>query len=49
MSISSKYGYKPDHEAIARHLDLIAGGLEEIATEELYKMLRHHGPDDLGQ
>ena len=37
MSISSKYGYKPDHEAIARHLDLIAGGLEEIATEELYK------------
>ena len=37
MSISSKYGYTPDKEAIARSLDLIAGGLEEIATEELYK------------
>ncbi len=36
MSIASKYGYTPDKEAIDRSLDLIAGGLEEIATEELY-------------
>jgi len=37
MSISSKYGYVPDKEAIARHLELIAGGLEEIACETVYK------------
>ena len=37
MSIASKYGYTPDKEAIARRLELIAGGLEEIANEELYK------------
>ena len=37
MSISSKYGYTPDKEAIARRLERIAGGLEEIANEELYK------------
>ena len=33
MSISSKYDYTPDKDAIARSSDLIAGGLEEIATE----------------
>ena len=37
MSIASKYGYTPDKEAIARRLERIAGGLEEIANEELYK------------
>ncbi|MBR1509443.1 MAG: deoxyribose-phosphate aldolase [Bacteroidales bacterium] len=37
MSIASKYGYTPDKEAIARHLELIAGGLEEMASPELYK------------
>ena len=37
MSIASKYGYKPDNEAIARHLERIAASLEEIATDALYK------------
>ncbi len=37
MSLSSKYGYTPDKEAIARHLELIAAGLDEIANEEVYK------------
>ena len=37
MSIASKYGYTPDKEAIAHRLERIAGGLEEIANEELYK------------
>ena len=37
MSISSKYGYTPNQEAIARSLEVIAGGLEEVANEQLYK------------
>ena len=37
MSIASKYGYTPDKEAIARHLNLIADSLEKIATEQVYK------------
>ena len=37
MSISSKYGYTPNQDAIARSLEMIAGGLEEVACEELYK------------
>ena len=37
MSLSQKYGYTPDKEAIARHLELIAASLEEIASPELYK------------
>lgn len=37
MSISSKYGYTPNQEAIARSLEVIAGGLEEVASEQLYK------------
>jgi len=37
MSISSKYGYTPNQEAIARNLEVIAGGLEEVASEQLYK------------
>ena len=37
MSISSKYGYTPNQEAITRSLEVIAGGLEEVASEQLYK------------
>lgn len=37
MSLSSKYGYTPNKEAIAHHLELIAAGLEGIATEKVYK------------
>lgn len=37
MSLASKYGYKPDNEAIARHLELIAASLEKVATDALYK------------
>lgn len=37
MSIASKYGYTPDKEVISRHLDLIASGLEKIASEQVYK------------
>lgn len=37
MSISSKYGYTPNQEAIARSLEVIAGGLEKVANEQLYK------------
>jgi len=37
MSLSSKYGYTPNDEAIARQLSLIASGLDKIACEEVYK------------
>lgn len=37
MSISSKYGYTPNDEAIAHNLELIAASLEELASPELYK------------
>ncbi|MBO4340179.1 MAG: deoxyribose-phosphate aldolase [Bacteroidales bacterium] len=37
MSLSSKYGYTPDMEAIARHLELIASNLENVASEAVYK------------
>ena len=37
MSISSKYGYTPNQDAIARSLDVIAGGLEDLAGESVYK------------
>lgn len=37
MSYSSKWGYAPDKEAIARNLELIAANLESIASEEVYK------------
>ena len=37
MSYSSKWGYTPNKEAIARNLDMIAANLENIATEEVYK------------
>ena len=37
MSLSSKYGYTPDNEAIAHNLELIAASLEGLASPELYK------------
>lgn len=37
MSLSSKYGYTPDKEAIDRHLELIASNLDGIANEQVYK------------
>ena len=37
MSISAKYGYTPNQEAIAGSLAVIAAGLEEVASESLYK------------
>ena len=37
MTISSKYGYSPNQEAIAHSLEVIAAGLEEVAGEALYK------------
>jgi len=37
MSLSAKYGYTPNKEAIDRQLELIAAGLEGVATEQLYK------------
>ena len=37
MSLSAKYGYAPDKEAIDRHLALIASNLEKVASEKVYK------------
>jgi deoxyribose-phosphate aldolase len=37
MSLSAKYGYAPDKEAIDRHLALIASNLENVASEKVYK------------
>ncbi len=37
MSLSAKYGYTPNQEAIARSLEVIAAGLEEVACENLYE------------
>jgi Deoxyribose-phosphate aldolase len=37
MTISSKYNYSPNQEAIAHSLEVIAAGLEEVAGEALYK------------
>ena len=37
MSYASKYGYTPEKEAIDRHLELIAGNVEALAGEEVYK------------
>ena len=33
----TKYGYTPDKEAIARHLELIASGLEKVISEDILK------------
>ena len=37
MSLSAKYGYAPNKEAIDRQLGLLATELESIASEKLYK------------
>ena len=37
MTISGKYGYTPDNEAIAKNLEKIAANLEKLASPELYK------------
>jgi len=33
----TKYGYTPDKEAVARHLELIAAGLEKVVSDEVLK------------
>lgn len=33
----TKYGYAPDKEAIAKHLDLIASNLEQVVSEKVLK------------
>ena len=37
MELFTKYGYAPDKEAIARHLELIASNLEEVVSTEVLK------------
>ena len=37
MELYAKYGYAPDKEAIARHLELIASGLEQVVSNEVLK------------
>ena len=37
MSISSKYGYTPDKEAIDRSLGIIASNLDNLSSNEIYK------------
>ena len=37
MELSAKYGYAPEKEAIARHLELIASGLEQVVSNEVLK------------
>ncbi|MBR6864522.1 MAG: deoxyribose-phosphate aldolase [Bacteroidales bacterium] len=37
MELSAKYGYAPDKEAIARHLELIASGLDQVVSNEVLK------------
>ena len=37
MSISSKYGYTPDKEAIDRSLGIIASNLDNLSSDEIYK------------
>ena len=44
MNLASKYGYTPDKEAITRHIELIASGLEGMATPELYKQFDTPSP-----
>ena len=37
MELFTKYGYAPDKEAIARHLELIASNLEEVVSNDVLK------------
>ncbi|MBR2063159.1 MAG: deoxyribose-phosphate aldolase [Bacteroidales bacterium] len=37
MDYLSKYGYAPDHEAIARALDIIAANLDNVTSEQVLK------------
>ena len=37
MELAAKYGYAPEKEAIARHLELIASGLEQVVNNEVLK------------
>ena len=37
MELAAKYGYAPEKEAIARHLELIASGLEQVVSNEVLK------------
>lgn len=37
MDYLSKYGYTPDHEAIARALDVIAANLDNVTSEQVLK------------
>ena len=37
MELYAKYGYAPEKEAIARHLELIASGLEQVVSDEVLK------------
>ena len=37
MELYAKYGYAPDKEAIARHLELIASGLDQVVSDEVLK------------
>ena len=37
MELFTKYGYAPDKEAVAHHLELIASGLEQVVSNEVLK------------
>ncbi|MBR6881358.1 MAG: deoxyribose-phosphate aldolase, partial [Bacteroidales bacterium] len=37
MELFTKYGYAPDKEAIARHLELIASNLEQVVSNDVLK------------
>ena len=37
MELYAKYGYAPEKEAIARHLELIASGLDQVVNNEVLK------------
>ena len=37
MELSAKYGYAPEKEAIARQLELIASGLDQVVSNEVLK------------
>ncbi len=37
MELYAKYGYAPDKEAIARHLELIASGLDQVVSNDVLK------------